>query len=345
MTDTYTIYLVNNSADIQTFWCFLAPPQQLVNDPGVFANSSASLAVRPNSQGQNYFVVPVQYVVGAGASNQAVGLNVQVVSNVTNTASLQDQWSAEYATVPPPMGPTMKRLGTSGPANTISIASNGFNKTANENASWFSNQSFGIETQSGFMGMTWSPNPQQTRTLTPKLTFYVSVGDYGQNALASWNDVSSNCATISVPNDFTYNKCTVTYTETGDWTVTQGPPPALAVTADLGWLLSEEQRELAALTYLSLSDDTQADTLSTVAWDSADIFTANGNTILKGKLSVTTALGAAFTYFLLSGVRFQVDQPEAGKKSVHFSYEGTRSAQSIQDLFKAGVLLLFGKSK
>lgn len=344
MTDTYTIYLVNNSADIQTFWCFLAPPQQLVNDPGVFANSSASLAVRPNSQGQNYFAIPVQYVVGAGASNQAVGLNVQVVSNVTNNASLQDQWSAQYATVPPNMGPTMSRLGTSGPANTISIASNAFNKSENENASWFSNQSFGIQTQSGFIGMTWSPNPQQTRTLTPKLTFYVSVGDYGQNSLASWNDVSNNAATISVPNDFQYNKCTVTYTATGGWTVTQGPPPASALAADLGWLLSEDHLELAALTYLSLGD-TQADTLSTVAWDSADIFTADGNTYLSGSLTVTTALKAAFGYFILSGVRFQVDRSEAGGTTVHFSYSGTRSAQAVQDLFRAGVQLLFGKSE
>lgn len=345
MTDTYTIYLVNNSADTQNFWCFLAPPQQLASDPGVYANSSASLAVRSHAQGQNYFAIPVQYVVGAGASNQAVGLNVQVVSNVTNNASLQDQWSAEYATVPPNLGPTMKRLGTGAPANMISIATGSFNKAANETNGWFSNQSFGIQTQSGFMGMTWSPNPQQTRTLTPQLTFYVAVGAYNYNSLAKWTDVSSNCATVSVPNDFMYNKCTVTYTETGDWTVTQGPPPALALASDLGWLLSEDQRELAALTYLSLSEDTQADTLSTVAWDSADIFTANGNTILSGKLTVTTALRAAFTYFILSGVRFQVDRSEAGGTKVHFSYSGTRSAQSIQDLFKAGAQLLFGKSE
>jgi hypothetical protein len=47
--DTYTIYLVNQSADDQLFWCFLARPVELVNDPQVYANSSASLEVVSNS--------------------------------------------------------------------------------------------------------------------------------------------------------------------------------------------------------------------------------------------------------------------------------------------------------
>jgi hypothetical protein len=176
MVDTYNIHLVNTSASSQTFWCFLARPQELVDDPGVYANSSANLEVDPNSPADNYFGIPVQYIVGAGASNKAVGLNIQVVSSVTNDADVLDTWDANYADWPPNKGPTMSLSGTKAPPNSIAIVTNPFNQITNENN--HCNQSSGIETASGFIGMSWSPNPNQKRTLIPKLKFYVSTGDF-----------------------------------------------------------------------------------------------------------------------------------------------------------------------
>jgi hypothetical protein len=104
MTTPYTIYLVNNSSNTALFWCFLAPPVELAGDPNVFANSSTSLSVPPMSPATNTFTIPVQYVVGAGASNSAVGLNIRIDSNITLNTDLAQAWEANYATVPPNQG-------------------------------------------------------------------------------------------------------------------------------------------------------------------------------------------------------------------------------------------------
>lgn len=97
MTTQYTIYLINNSASTQIFWCFLARPEELVNDAGVFANSSTNLAIAPNAGSVNTFTIPVQYIVGAGASNNAVGLNTKIDSFITKDADLGQMWDANYA--------------------------------------------------------------------------------------------------------------------------------------------------------------------------------------------------------------------------------------------------------
>src|ERR1700678_2247860 len=145
MVDKYTVYLVNKSADQQQFWCFLEAPNELKSDPDVFANSNASLAVKPGAKSLNRFVIPAQFVVGAGAGNKPVGLGIQIISSISEDSDLTDRWDAAYANVPPNLGPELNLSGTKSPANTIAISSNAFNKGANENNGWFSNQSFGIE--------------------------------------------------------------------------------------------------------------------------------------------------------------------------------------------------------
>jgi hypothetical protein len=230
MTTTYTIYLQNTSADPQNFWCFLAPPEELSNSPDVFANSSVSVAVPPNYHGTNEFVIPIQYVVGAGGSNQAVGLNIEIISNVTNPASLMDTWNANYVNAPPNQGPTMMLAGGQQKPTDIAIVTNNFNKIDNEMAGWYSNQTFGIKTEAGFIGMTWSPEPGKTRILTPKLTFYVAAGSYGSNQLANYDDFSNDSAVINAPSSFDqFNRCTVTYNQSGGWHVTPGQPSSIAM--------------------------------------------------------------------------------------------------------------------
>jgi hypothetical protein len=347
MTDKYTIYLVNQSADSQQFWCFLSPPQELVNEPGVFANSSATLAVDPNDPALNRFVIPVQYVVGAGASNNAVGLNVEVLSDVTNQASLKDTWHANYADVPPNKGPKMLLTGKSAPDNTIQLVSNDFAKVSNEGAGWFSNQSFGILTDQGFIGMTWSPKASQIRTLTPKLKFYVSAGQYGSNALADWNEVSVDSAVITVPDSFAAMKCTVTYDQHGNWSVTAGPPAPHLLANNLAFFHSAQHGELLALAHLD-QGGIATDIVKSVAWDrsAAEDGLEDGFTILTGTVTVATALTAAFTYFVLSGVQFTIDRPAAGATTFHFSYSGNLSAAAVKDLVTAGAqIILGGKQK
>jgi hypothetical protein len=336
--DQYKIYLVNQSMATQVFWCFLQPPRELSGDPGVFANSSASLAVRPDSPAQNSFVIPAQYMVGAGASNHAVGLNVRVISNVTMNAGLQDTWQADYANVPPNMGPRLIKAGTQAPANTIAIASNAFNKAQNENHGWFGNQSFGIQTGQGFIGMTWSPNPQQTRTLTPNLAFYVTTGNFGANALASWNQISSNAAAIRAPADFQSGSCTVTFAANGTWRVTPGAPPPHALAQDPGGFPSGAHNELPA--HL-LKGHVFVDTLVSVHWDAEP--SSAGETFLTGTITVSTALPGPCTYFVLSGVTFQIAGAASGT-TVPFRYAGSRSVEAIKSLFRPGSQLVFSEA-
>lgn len=227
MANNYTVYLINQMSTTQTFWCFLDKPVEVQDDPGVFANSSASLAIDSNAASTNYFTIPVQYVVGAGASNKAVGLNVKINSSIVENADLTQVWDATYANVSPNKGPTLTLDNATASDTSLKIVSNAFAQESNESQNWWASQSFGIETEAGFMGMTWSPSPNQTRTLTPKLTFYISVGTFGVSTLADWDDVSNAAATLSVPGSFNAGACTVTLLNNGTWTVKPGKPDAL----------------------------------------------------------------------------------------------------------------------
>ncbi len=219
----YTIYLINQMTTTQVFWCFLQPPVELVGVPGVYANSNVSLGVAPNSPATNTFTIPVQYLVGAGASNNAVGLNVKIDSTITADAALKDKFLATYRDVPPDMGPTLAKY-SAAPPQSVAISTNPFNQKNNEANGWFASMSFGIQTLQGFIGMTWSPSPNQTRMLTPKLKFYVAVGSYSANTLAEWTTVSNDAVSLIVPDSFDLRESTVTYTPTGEWQVTPGAP-------------------------------------------------------------------------------------------------------------------------
>ncbi|MDF7775231.1 hypothetical protein P1X14_08235 [Sphingomonas sp. AOB5] len=219
--DQYTINLVNQSAVNQVFWVFLAPPQELAYNPGVFANSSAAMVVAPNAPSPTSITIPVQYIVGAGASKEAVGLNVVIDSDIVNNSDLSQTWQVNYANVPPPEGPNMELAGATGPDN-IAITANEFDQPNNEGNGWFASMSFGIQTSSGFVGMTWSPAPGQTLTMTPVLNFYVTTGNFSNNALTDWDTIQQNSAYVSVPTDFAQNACTVTLTSNGNWNVTPG---------------------------------------------------------------------------------------------------------------------------
>jgi hypothetical protein len=359
MADNYTIYLVNQSTTTQLFWCFLQQPVELAGQPGVFANSAASLAVASNSPAQNFFTIPAQFVVGAGASNNAVGLNVKVTSSITLNAGLTDQYSAVYANVPPNLGPTLTQSGTGASPTQISIASNGFNQGSNESQGWFSNMSFGVNTAAGFMGMTWSPSPAQTTTLTPTLSFYVAVGSYSANTLAEYTTFSNTAAQLTTPGSFYLNAATVTYTSTGTWTITPGKPSAQVMRASIDSLaeahrfLTQAHSDLITLVgesasqsrYL-LADKSQTDKVVSVTWDSKaakrEREAEAALTFLTGTLTVATALAAAFAYFTLSGVTFNITSAPVNGTTINFTYSGNQSAAAIQALLTAGAQIFLG---
>lgn len=355
MAQTYNIYVINKSADTQNFWLFLKPPQAMEADPAVFANSSACLTIDSNSQSLNNFGIPLQYRVGSGASNQAVGLDVQISSNVSLNAEINQAFQANYQeTVPPKKGPTMKQTGASTKDGTIQITSNNFDKSSNEENSWFSNMSFGIQSAAGFIGMTWSPAPGVTRTLEPKFSFYISTGSFDYNSLAQWTDVSSQAATVEL-SDFKQFNCTVTLLPNGKWDVTPGRPPQKVSAQAYQTLVSSHQAlcnshaELISLANAieplgdGLAATAQLDLITEVDWDN-QLKAVNGPlTFLSGSLRVGTALAAGFGFFILSGVRFTIKNSGSGGTQFDFEYNGTQSAQNIKELLHAGVEAEFRK--
>ncbi|MBC9034706.1 hypothetical protein IAG41_20140 [Sphingomonas sp. JC676] len=347
MPTQYKIYLINQSSSTQTFWCFLSRPAELASDPKVFANSSATLAIDPNDPSTNSFTIPVQYVVGAGASNDAVGLNVKVDSMITQDTDLGQVWDAAYANVPPNKGPKLTLDSGTAPDKMLKIITNPFDQENNEANGWYSNQSFGIMTAAGFMGMTWSPSPNQSRTLTPKLTFYVNVGDFGSSTLADWTNVGNDAAVVSVPGSFIAGACTVTLLNNGKWKIDPGKPPQLAMLENLPFLKSDAHRQLMAMAYLA-DGTVQKETVKSVHWNGSAQAEAveEGEgapmTFLTGSITVGVALTATFAFFALSGVYFTVTSVTGGT-TVNFTYNGTQSAQAIHDLLVTGAQVIFGK--
>jgi hypothetical protein len=225
MPTNYTIYLVNNSVSTQTFWAFLAPPV-VTQSPTLFANSNTSLQIPGLSTNLNSFTIPVQYVVGAGASNNAVGLNTVITSNATRNTDLNQGWQVTYATVPPNAGPIMPATasGTSGPTS-IGMTTNPFDQQINQANNWHENMTFGIRTSSGSMGVTWTPNPSTVYTITPTLTFYIAVGSFMSNQLASISAISTGTQALPTPSAFNaVGVCTVLYSSKGIFSTYAGPP-------------------------------------------------------------------------------------------------------------------------
>ena len=220
-TTNYTIYLKNEGADGKNFWCFLEEPEGLANKD-VFANSSASLYVQPNYGGINKFTIPLQYILAAGASNNAVAEGVQIDSSIVRNAQLEEVWEATYATVPPKQGPGLSIIqGAKSPEDTIGYNSNNFDKKHNQNEKWYSSMSFGIQSPNGFLGVTWSPSPGDEHTIRPKFSFFISTGSFTSYELADITTISGESAKVPWEK-FENLEATVILTSTGTFRVESG---------------------------------------------------------------------------------------------------------------------------
>jgi hypothetical protein len=87
--------------------------------------------------------------------------------------------------------------------------------------------SFGIETESGFAGVTWSPDPNVKYTIKPKLNFYVSVATYTSDTLADITEISATSANVPSSIFDSAGNATVVYKSNGEWAVTTGKPTTL----------------------------------------------------------------------------------------------------------------------
>jgi hypothetical protein len=223
MTTNYNIYVVNQMTSQQEFWCFLAAPQASITG-NVYANSSAYITVVSKSTDLNSFTVPVQYVFQAGASNQAVGLNIKIQSTTSDNVNLGDQWEASFADPSLHEGPTLTNYGTASPAGTFQYETNSYDQSNEPIYKWYGNETFGIETAQGFIGLTWAPVANTTVTITPNLQFYIATGSFQSNTLANMTTVSNDSQLVSL-NDFDSSlNCTVTLSPSGTWSVVPGMP-------------------------------------------------------------------------------------------------------------------------
>lgn len=343
MPSEYTIYIVNKSETKKRFFCFLDRPKDLEANPKVYANSNASVNVDTGYPGRTRFIIPIQYKINAGCSNKAVQLRIRVQADNPSDIELGQTWEANYYPPADTQGPIVTNKGATVDPKQVNFLTNTFAKNTEAEYSWYSNLSFGKETEQGFIGFTWSPEPGSSRSIQPTVKFYINYGSFESNVLAEWTEVSRNAAEVSAFSP--KGEATVTLEANGSWTVTASPPTLASMIGGLGGHLSDEDVEQAALTSFSLIED-QIDTVEGVVWRDQNVQTEAGlNTYLVGTLTVRGALTASFAYFILSGIKFEIGRDRAGMSTFSFSYNGERSAASIKALFRAGATIFLGGAR
>ncbi|NHZ61488.1 hypothetical protein [Massilia genomosp. 1] len=351
MTTQYKIHIVNQSMATQDFWCFLSAPEMNVGST-VYANSAANLSVVPNSPSDNSFTIPLQFSIGADASNLAVGLNVVVDSKVTENVELGQAWTAGYATTPPAQGPTLAMASQGGPSTSLSIASNHFNAGINAGNNWYESQSFGVESAQGFMGVTWAPNPGDVTTITPTLSFYVATGTFSANALAEMNTISGDCATISTNQFSGSNEAWVMLDSQGYWHVSSTNPGSSG-NANVDLLIHSHAKLAIAhaqLVNYAVGDGKERgtspsinDTVKRVSWGPATIDAETGDMIVVTGAMVLATAAVAITTFIVGGISFTANGTTDGGSTWNFSYNGPKTLKTLKEALKEGATIAYQK--
>src|SRR5699024_9444372 len=131
----------------------------------------------------------------------------------------------------------------------------------------------------------------KTYTITPKLNFYITVGDYSSSSLADINSVANNSAMLDTSIDFDLNNtCTVVYSGKGEWSHFKGRPTQelLATAKNQIWgLLPKTQR-----TALSAGSEFPDDSHFTNVRVSDPL---NGYVLLQGGTGTTSGDGNVFS--------------------------------------------------
>jgi len=221
--DELTIHIINKYDSKETFWCFLAKPKALDTGSDIFSNSSARLTLINDPTTEASFTIPVQFSLAAKSVNKPIGLGVKVSTRQQKPVELEESWGATFYTGGDHQAPSLKENGGKASENTINYSSNSFQPDKVIENDWYPTQSYGIETNSGFVGLTWEPRPQKTVKIEPLLEFYISTADYKANSLANLTTISTKLATVKLK-DFKGKAVTVIYESNGDWTVKSGKP-------------------------------------------------------------------------------------------------------------------------
>ncbi|QLK61117.1 hypothetical protein GE278_10260 [Enterobacteriaceae bacterium Kacie_13] len=354
MPTTYTIHLKNLQSADKTFWCFLNFPESQIS-ADVYANSSANLTVSQHQHGQDdSFSIPLQYVVQAGASNKAVALNTLIQSSIKKNTDLATAWHADY--YPANKGPSLY-VASDEPApgnKEVDVWTNDFDKSQEPLQKWFSSLTFGVMSESGFMGVTWSPDPEQTYRIQPKVQFYVATGNFESNKLADITAISSKAANITGDSFDGNNECTVTLKTNGQWLVEPGNTNAtsngdstlLSNLVKTNMELATAQSMLVAMysgqlpsgTPSVLRTDKYATSTGIKIKKQLSLTEGDGeeNILITGTITIATAIAVGFAYMIASGITLTITRRAATGLEFDFNYNGTRGAEAVQQAFAAG---------
>jgi hypothetical protein len=354
----YKINLFNLQNQTQKFWCFLSAPKSNI-DSTVYANSNTAINVSTYTGSQKAsFTVPLQYKVEVGATNKAVGLNTLIESSDTHDSDLEVEWKASYyQKKDDKTPPTLALSGQTAPAGQLAIVTNSYNKNDEPLNKWYGNMSFGIETETGFIGVSWSPNPTFTYKLEPIVNFYVAVGDYSQNKLANITAISSTSANITQKSFDGNYECTVIYQPDGSWVVKPGyaPPASLNLLSTMVSAHAElisAHKNLVELVNFSNSANINSSSGEKAERESTGIKLNNkGNKknqvddefeFITGSITVGVAIAAGFAYMFASSITLNITRTSADGLTIDFNYNGQAGQQAILDAFAAGQRIFFG---
>lgn len=225
MSSTYKINLYNLQQSTQTMWCFLGE-QDIKPYAPVYANSNTFLMVPPFNNGtiDNSFTIPLQYVIQAGASNNPVELNTRISTNASQYTDLGMEWLASYFPEPSRRYPELRLEGTTS-NNQLVVATNSYNKVDESINSWYGSMTYGMEYTGNLIGLTWSPEPNFTYQIKPRIAFYVAIGSFESDTLVDINMISRESALVTEYDFNENNECTVIRHENGSWSIRPGNQP------------------------------------------------------------------------------------------------------------------------
>jgi hypothetical protein len=150
MSDQLRIYLLNQTGRSLEFFCFLSPPGEMADAPGVFITTSSSLTAPSNAPNPSVFALDQRYVIGGETIHRPIFLGGASITPHGARAQISDQWSVEFNQ--DQIGGYMTRYGTHSPPGTITLKTSDFDAEKMEEQGFFPMASFGIKTDSGFMG-------------------------------------------------------------------------------------------------------------------------------------------------------------------------------------------------
>jgi hypothetical protein len=354
MPTKYKIHLKNLQSADKTFWCFLNTPDSNISSE-VFANSSARLTVAQFEPGRDdSFTIPLQYVVKAGASNNAVALKTLIQSSISKNTDLASSWQANYFQAN--KGPALVPGSDTPASDEVDVLTNAFDKNREPLDKWFSSLTFGVQSDNGFLGVTWSPDPSETYRIKPKVQFYVATGSYEENTLASITSISTTSANITEDSFDGNYECTVTLLTTGKWKVEKGNTNQSSTLRASNALVDLSKTQLLLATaHTDLVDliknpqeyaTSSSDNINDVAVRSEGIIITSGDKLsaslgelpnfITGSIGIATAIGVGFTAILAAGITLKIKKTKRDGLEFDFEYNGGKSLEEIIAAFGFG---------